>query len=751
MKRMLLLICVLLLPAPAGADGLILPEPWVELAIVRHVVNVTIEDQAAVTEIDQTFLNLGRFGEVEGTYMFPIPEGAAISAFSMFVDGERLTAELLPADEAREIYTDIVRQRIDPALLEYAGRGAYRARIFPIVAGQEKRVQLSYAEVVPERNEVRKYVYPLNTEKFSARPLGLVMVRVEIESSDPIKSVYSPSHKIEVQRTDDHRVVVIYADEEITPKTDFVLYYSVSRDEVGINLLTYREAEQEGFYMLLAAPRVEAQEEEAARKRMALVLDRSGSMSGEKMAQAREALKFVLRNLNPQDEFNIFDYSTLVSSFASEMVKVAPETISDAIGYVDKLEATGGTNIHGSLLAALGQLRDDGYVNMVLFMTDGLATVGLTQNGEILKDVQDNNPLNARIFAFGVGYDVNTHLLDRLGVENHGTSSYVKPGEDIEAEVSAFYTQVSHPVLSDLTLDFGAAAVQDLYPSALPDLFKGSQIVQLGRYSGSGETMLRLSGTADGEPLSFARQVSFPAENPEHDFLPRLWATRKIGFLLNQIRLNGEDQELVDEIVSLSRTYGIITPYTSFLIVEDEPTTPIPFGEGFDKDSGADAVAASEATRGLAGATAAPEAPVVSAQGGVQIVGRKTFYLRDGVWKDAAYAEGEPVVTYRFGSERYFELVSRQPDLGPYLAVGKELVVRHQGVAYRIGAGVEETETDRSDFNGDGRVDFSDFAAFARHFGSVAGQAEYEVIYDLDGDGRVGFQDFMMFAANYGG
>ena len=750
MMKRILLISLLVLPVSVWADGIVIPEPWVDLAIVRHIVNVSVQDQAVVTEIDQSFLNLAPFGEVEGIYMFPVPEEAAISAFSMFVDGEQLIAELLLSDEARRIYTEIVQQRIDPALLEYAGRGAYRARIFPIVAGVEKRVQLTYTEVIPERNEVRKYVYPLNTEKFSARPLDLVMVRVEIEASDPIKSVYSPSHKIEIQRTDDHHVTVVYADEEMTPKTDFILYYSVSRGEVGINLLTYREPGQEGFYMVLAAPKVETVESEAARKRVALVLDRSGSMSGEKIVQARDALKFVLRNLNPQDEFNIFDYSTLVSSFTSEMLPVSPGNISEASDYIDKLEATGGTNIHGSLLAALGQLRKDDYVNMIIFMTDGLATVGTTVNDEILADIKERNDQNARIFAFGVGYDVNTHLLDRLGTENHGTSTYVKPGEDIETEVSAFYAQVSHPVLSDIGLDFGTVEVLDLYPSGLPDIFKGSQIVQIGRYMGEGETTLTLSGTADGEPLSYSRQASFPLEDKEHEFLPRLWATRKIGFLLDQIRLNGEDQELVDEIISLSRTYGIITPYTSFLIVEDEPPTPILFGDEFLRDSGADAVAASESTRSLAGATAAPQDPVASGKGGVQVVGTKTFYLRDDVWVDAEYTKSDPLVAYQFGSEGYFELVSRNLDLAPYLALGTELIVRYEDITYRIGVGERELGWEESDFNGDGWVNFADFLRLARHFGRNAGQPGFDETFDLDEDGTVGFLDFLVFVASFG-
>ena len=746
----LALLALLLLPARVGADGLILPEPWVELAIGRHVVDVAIRDQAAVTEIDQTFLNLSRIREVEGTYVFPVPEGAAISAFSMTVDGVALAGELLPADEARKIYTDIVRQRIDPALLEYVGRGAYRARIFPILPGEPKRVQLSYSEVIPERSEVRKYVYPLNTEKFSARPLEVVSVRVEIESSDPIKNVYCPSHPVEVQRVDDTHVTVIYADEATIPTTDFVLYYTVSRDDVGTSVMTYRRADEDGYYMLLAAPKVEVNEAQAARKRVALVLDRSGSMMGEKMVQAREALKFVLNNLNEQDQFNILDYSTLVSSYAPGMVEVSSETVSAAVAYVGKLEAGGGTNIHASLVSALDQLSDDGYVNMVLFITDGLATVGVSANGEILSDVAQKNGIGARIFAFGVGYDVNTHLLDRLGLENHGTSAYVKPGEDIEEEVSAFYAQVSHPVLSGLTLDFGGVAAQDFYPSVLPDLFKGSQVVQLGRYSGPAEATVTLSGTANGQPLSFPQPASFPAEAEENDFLPRLWATRKIGFLLDQVRLNGEDPELVDEIVSLSRSHGIITPYTSFLVLEDEPPPRLPFGAGFEKDSGADAVAASEATRNLAGATSAPQAPDAGDAGGVKVAGAKTFYLRDGVWKDAVTTDNAPTQDYAFGSDPFFDLLSRVPALGPYLAIGTDVIVSHGGVTYRVGTDLQQSGTLRSDFNGDGRIDFADLVRFARAFGSAEGQSGFDPDLDLDGDRRVGFGDYVVLASEFG-
>jgi Ca-activated chloride channel family protein len=340
--------------------------------------------------------------------------------------------------------------------------------------------------------------------------------------------------------------------------------------------------------------------------------------------------------------------------------------------------------------------------------------------------------------------------LDRLGTENHGTSAYVKPGEDIEEEVSAFYAQVSHPVLSGLALDFGTVSVQDAYPRSLPDLFKGSQVVQLGRYSGQGEATVTLAGTANGRELSFAQAVSFPAEAEENDFLPRLWATRKIGFLLDQIRLNGEDDELVDEIISLSRTHGIITPYTSFLVLEDEPPPRLSFGAGFEKDSGADAVAASETTRNLAGATSAPQTPVAGDGGGVRVVGPKTFYLRDGVWKDAATTGDEATQDFAFGSDPYFDLLVRVPALGPFFSIGKEVVVSHEGTTYRVTVGATQPGVLRSDFTGDGRVGFADLARFAQAFGRAEGEAGFSPDFDLDGDRRVGFGDYVVLASEFG-
>ena len=671
---------VLILTSGVWAQ-IIIPEPPFEPLILKHHrVRVEIDDQASHTAIDQLFFNPQDW-EMEGTYLFPLPAGASFSAFAMEVDGEPLAAEILEADEARQIYEEIVRQRIDPGLLEYVGRDAYRARIFPIPARGDKQVELAYDEVLAKDADIIRYAYPLDSRSFSTTPLDDVSVQVGIRSSTPIKAVYSPSHEIEVERVNEHEVIVTYADEEgVVPDDDFVLYYTVSEDPVGIDLLSYFSPDDaDGYYMLLAAPEAVPSTDQVIPKRMVFVFDRSGSMDGDNIAQARAALRFAIGQLNVGDEFNIVDYGTTVRSFDDEVVKVDSETRQLALDYIGDIAALGGTNIHGALTAALGMMRGDDRAEMIVFLTDGKPTIGETHTERILEDVQAARLEGTRIFVFGVGVEVNTLLLDRVAGDNGGATTYVEPGEDIEIAVSSFYTKVASPVLEELQLTFSGVRHSDFYPQQLPDLFRGGQVVQVGRLENGGVVDVELSGKVLGETQRFSRAVDLDDAGP--DFLPRLWATRKVGYLLGQIRLHGEDRELVDEIVHLSKRHGIITPYTSFLILEDEPTAPIVEDSGLRAESGADAVAASEDVSSYAGAGTTTKVRSVE----VRYVGDKTFYLRDGFWRDEAFDETVPSATYHFGSEAYFGLVADRPELGRYLALGKNVLFASGGRQYRVG------------------------------------------------------------------
>ncbi len=724
MKRVVLVLGTLLVLLstvwPALADGIIIPlpppipgpvtdPPW--LTIKYHRVHVTIDNQVATTRIDQVFVNEGR-AVVEGTYMFPLPQGATVSNFTMWVDGQPIEPQLLEADEARRIYNDIVRQWRDPALLEYVGTNAIRANVFPIPPGEQRRIEIEYQQVLEVDNGLVHYVYPLNTERFSARPLEEVTVTVEITSADPMQTVYSPSHRVAIDQPDEFHARVGYEEYNVRPDTDFSLYYTVSPEDIALNLLTYREsADEDGFFMLLVAPPLQVDAEAVIPKDVLIVLDQSGSMAGEKWDQARAAVSYILDNLNPEDRFNVVVFSTGSRIYANRLQ--APAEAASAARWVNGLEAIGGTDINGALLRAL-EMVDPERATVLLFITDGLPTEGETAIDRILENVRGEAPANVRLFSFGVGDDVDTFLLDRLAQENRGTSAYVRSGERIDEEVGALYAKVNAPVLTDITLDFGEMMIEDMYPAEpLPDLFAGTQMVIVGRYRDSGDDVtIRLSGEVNGERQTFVYEgLDFPANagggsgTDAEAFIPRLWATRRIGALLDQIRLQGENRELVDSIVRLSIRYGIITPYTSFLIQEEDIFTQrgrdvilreaqSSMDMAFSQSAGAAAVDAAEAIGGARSAAAPSAMPTaVQTKSGelidtrevIRQVRDRAFVLRDGVWIDTAY-DPEQMTTQKvaFLSDEYFDLLARQPALADFFALGERVIVVLEGVAYEV-------------------------------------------------------------------
>ena len=694
--RLALVACAFMAaPQRVHADGFIVPSPpphvtevVPDLAVKYHHVEVTIKDQVAETQIDQVFVNDSAY-ELEGTYIFPLPEDAAISDFAMFVDGRKWDGRVLDRDQARRIYEDIVRRRRDPALLEYAGRDAFQASIYPIEPFGEKRVQLSYSQVLLSEDGLVRYVYPLSTEQFSSRPLEEVVITIELESQIPIKAIYSPSHSIAVERSGERSALISFEASDVRPDEDFELYYSVSEDDVSLSLLSYKERGEDGFFLLLIAPRLDIREQAIVAKDVVFVLDTSGSMEGKKLQQAQEALQFVLDHLNDNDRFNIIAFDTGVSKYASRLQPVSER--QSAARFVRGLSAGGGTNIHRALLEAM-EMDGGRRPQFIIFLTDGLPTAGETDLNEIIAEVARTAPENLRLFAFGLGYDVNTVLLDTISQEHRGASAYVEPGQSIEQEVSAFYTKISSPLLSDVHLAVDGVVVEDMYPYPLPDLFAGGQLLVAGRYRTGGKASVTLEGMVNDQ----RRRMSYPTVRLVSDggssFVPRLWATRKIGHLLQQIRLHGENSELVDEIVSLSVRYGIMTPYTSFLVDESqdilteagrqavashsELATPMAMPQ-----SGAKAVADSQLQSNLAESIRSDTASASE----IAIVASKTFVTREGIWTDTTYdPDTMRPRQIAFGSPTYFKLLANHPEWGKYFAVGEQVIVVLDGVAHQV-------------------------------------------------------------------
>ncbi len=479
----------------------------------------------------------------------------------------------------------------------------------------------------------------------------------------------------------------------------------------GVNLLTYKpEGSSDGFFLLLAAPKVEVDTQQVIAKDVILVLDISGSMRcDQKIEQAKEALSFILDNLNDEDRFNIIAFSTSTQPYARGLVPAGER--GEARDFVARLDANGSTDINRALLEALA-MADDTRPTILVFLTDGLPTTGEVDVDRIIANVSQDAPENARIFPFGVGYDVNTTLLDTIAENQRGATGYVRPEEAIDEVVSAFYAKVSTPLLSDLSIGFGGIEVADVYPYPLPDLFAGTQLVVVGRYREGGATAVTLEGTVNDQKQSFRYDgVTFHEQGGE-EFISRLWATRKIGYLLQQIRLHGEDGEVVDEIVELSVRYGIITPYTSFLVEETEQALSEAGREQVAEQylaaateapapsSGQGAVDRSAAEKALAGAQSAPAAAMPEGLGGestdeygnpvspVRYVGDKTFILNDGAWTDTTFDPGKMTpVQVSFGSDDYFALVASRPEWGRYFALGDHVIVLLGDTAYEVREG----------------------------------------------------------------
>ncbi|HKR58609.1 MAG TPA: VWA domain-containing protein, partial [Pyrinomonadaceae bacterium] len=555
------------------------------------------------------------------------------------------------------------------------------------------------------------YRYPLGTGR-QMTTIGSVSGRVVLESKEPIRNVYSPSHAISFARKDDHMWTTSFETVNGQEPQDFQLFYAVSNQDFGVSLLTHREAGKDGYFLLMISPKDDWSEQEYAAKDVVFVLDTSGSMAEEgKMEKARAALLYGIRILRPKDRFNVISFAGEERLLESGLIAADDAGRQRGETFVKALRPVGGTNINEAVLAAMRQFRPGDRPKMIVFMTDGLPTAGETNPTRILDNASQARIPGLRLFSFGVGYNVNTTLLDKLAADNGGVADYVEPKEDLEAKVSNFFAKVNSPVLTDLRLDMAGVQTDLVYPRALPDVFRGSQVMLIGRYRNSESldyVRLQLGGKSGGSGKEFVyNNQRFPLREEGNDFLPRLWATRRVGWLMEQIRTNGESAELRDEVVDLGTRYGIVTPYTSYLALESGESTQqvttntrrfgVGGGRGLGNAAPAPPAKPAEA-RVMTGTLGVQESKRARSQqdaerfdkdslsAALRTVGRKTFYLRDEVWTDAEFKPDAklPETTLRFGTDEYFSLLGKKPKLGDFFALGEKVIVVYEGRVYRV-------------------------------------------------------------------
>jgi len=779
MKNLLLML-TMLATTVAFSRGYLVPKDkqYNPFLIKNHRVEAIIKNGAAKTVIKETFINPHNT-DMEGIFVFPLPKGANVSLFRMKMKGKWVSGKVLEKNKARNIYNRIVRQMKDPGLIEYMGNDMFKASVYPIPKNGEMEIEITYTQTTNLTGNVYSYTYPLkgmgklNTQRIyhycghyyyryerRYNTIGCVTTKedsqpistkedftftAKIESDVPIKSVYSPSHKLDIIKKEKKVTIGFEKNKQILNK-DIEIYYTVDKKDIGASILAYKpEAEKNGYFMLMISPRSEVDKKEVENKNLLLVVDTSGSMSGDKMKYAKKALKYVVGRLNEGDKFNVIRFSSGVDYYKNAPVFATEENVKKALAYVDELYASGGTAIDEALKEALKQ-ADSKLPNMIVFMTDGRPTVGETEISEIVKNSVKNNTKKVKIFSFGIGDDLNAVLIDKISDKNNGTSDFIKPGAEIEAVISSFYDKVAFPVLTDIKLKINGVKTYDLFPYKLNDLFKGEELRIFGRYKlnskkenkgwikrmitlyRSGKTgVLTLTGNKKGKKETYEFNVNFKSFD-NNDFIPNIWATKKVGFLLEAIRLNGEKKELVDEVKALATKFAIVTPYTSYLVTEPSKDRRGGREQVMVDDIGVGGGGAKRNKGGFTGrgfgrvGSAAPASRNIereesmamdssafkSTSGKVavktskklrkmkksdrvqrssmkKIVADKTFVLYDGVWVDN-YMDGKkqkPItVKLKYMSDLYLKLISKNEKIRKYLSVGKNVVLYY--INYRI-------------------------------------------------------------------
>lgn len=738
-SRSLVFLSFLLLSfSTAYSQGIIIPRPCVDIRPCRPprppVVNLPIslpvksialdtkiKGQVATTRVEQVFEN--RTGYVlEGTYFFPIPEDASVEQFAIWENGKKLSGEVRSREEARRIYNEIVRTMKDPGLLEYAGKDLFQASIFPIQPHSDKKIELTYSQILKADSGTVAYRYPLGSGRAvwnsmtpgdahpGSQQFGTVTGKIEITANEELRNIYSPSHAVDVNTSGSKGATVTF--ESRGDAGDFRLFYGLTKAEFGLSLITYREPGKDGYFMLMLSPDDDIANDRIVEKDVVFILDTSGSMQDDgKLEKARPALIFGINSLHEGDRFNVINFSGEEHLMETALLPASGSNKKKSREFIERLTPGGGTNINDALAAAIRQFDKARRPKMLVLLTDGLPTVGEQDIAKIIDNVKREAVEGLRLFPFGVGYDVNTRLLDKLGTENSGIAEYVEPKEDLEVKVSSFFSKVNSPVLSDVELDLGQVRVDKMYPRKISDIFRGSQTVLVGRYTNPGElrkAAVRLSGLFGGDRRTFRYEdLLFPLRSADNEFLPRLWASRRVGWLIEEIRSNGESKELRDEIVDLGTRYGIVTPYTSYLATDGSFRPRETVGNRFSidgaagaaisselrEDQGRDAVKRSVQQNKLqANVVVAPSATgdagsiFLRESANNRFIGTKNFINDAGIWTDAEFdaAANLPERKVRFGSEEYFDLAFSGEGIGRYLSIGKNVIFVWKGTVYRI-------------------------------------------------------------------
>ena len=539
------------------------------LDIVEHDVQVTINNGIAVTEVNQVFVNKEN-RQVEALYTFPVPIGASVANFSMWINGKEMVGEVLEKKRAREIYNSYKQRKRDPGLLEQTNYKTFEMRIFPIAPKAKQRVRITYYQELEFDHDWATYVYPLATAtrtQIDNTVNGRFSVSAHIKSAVPISALESPSHGnafLMVSHTENYQEASL-ENRDGDLARDVVLAFQVSRPVTGLDLLTSKTSGEDGYFALSLTAGKELEKTQIGADYV-FILDISGSMANQgKLGTSIRSLEAFINNLGPDDRFEVITFNKRPYTLFNRLEESGQANISRAVSFLNSQEAIGGTSLQPAIATAYKYGTDDRPLNAVV-LSDGMTE---QQERRVLMEMIRSRPANVRLFCIGVGNEINRSLLQQMAEDAGGLAAFLSRGDDFDRQAKAFRRKLMHPVAANLQINISGVDVYDVEPEKLPNLYHGMPLKMYGRYKGKGSAEIKVSAEVNGRQISTTTELIFSDRSKDNPEIERMWAWHRMERLKRLHEMNS-NPSLVDEIVRLGEGYSITSEYTSFLVLEND-------------------------------------------------------------------------------------------------------------------------------------------------------------------------------------
>ena len=559
-------------------------------------VHADIAGFIARVTLTQTFGN--PFEEpIEAVYCFPLSERGAVDSMTMKIGDRTIRGLIKERDEARRIYQAARDAGKAASLLDQERPNIFTQSVANILPGNRIEITISYVEYLKYEDGEYAFAFPMvvGPRYIPGQPAGPngtdqvpdagritppitpegtraghdIALTVHLDAGLPIHDIRSELHAIDTEQPSDTQAVVRLTKKREIPNRDFILKYRVAGEDIADAILTHTGAKG-GFFTLVLQPPERVAPEFITPKEMLFVIDCSGSMRGFPIQKAKQTMRTCIQAMNPNDTFNLVSFAGGVGYCFDRPVLNTPENRRKALDYLDNLEGSGGTEMMKAIHAALEDQNDPERLRIVCFMTDGF--IG---NDMAILDAIQKNAQTARVFSFGIGNGINRFLLEGMGRVGRGAAEIVTLESDADAATQRFHERIHSPLLTDITVDFGDLAVEDVYPDpgALPDLFAAQPLVLKGRYTHEGQGVITLRGNTALGPFERQIPVTLPADAPEHDILAPLWARARIAWLMEQDWLGAQqgtpEADIKAAVTQLGLDFNLVTQYTSFVAVEE--------------------------------------------------------------------------------------------------------------------------------------------------------------------------------------